>query len=90
MKKITIKKKLGEEAVFLFVDSADDIATYEKRIRKRARSSDTDIEIKKRISKVPAELAEGREHADDLINNKETLEQYHSDIKRAVEQNGVI
>lgn len=87
---ITIKNKLGDDAVFLWVDSGNDVSVYERRIRKRARTSDTETEIQKRISKVPAELAEGRSHADDIIDNQGTLEEYHADIKRAVEQNGVI
>lgn len=86
----SIKEKLGDQVKCLFVDAGENIQFYETRIRERARSSDTEEDIQERIAKVPQELAEGRELADDIIPNQGTREQYKENVEDCLTRNHLV
>ncbi len=85
----SIKEKLGDQVKCFFVDAGDEIGFYEKRIRERARSSDTEEDILERIAKVPQELKEGREIADDIFINQSTKEEYKENVKEVLLRNNL-
>lgn len=66
----------GDGFLMVFIDSGDDVAVYEKRIRERKRKSDTEEKITRRVARVPEELKIGRENANLILENRHTLEEF--------------
>lgn len=64
-----LKDLFGDQMITVFIDSGDNLESYELRIRKRGRSSDTEESIKKRLGRIPFELEKGRSFDCVLMNN---------------------
>lgn len=71
-------KILKEEALYVFVDSGDDLRVYKERILKRGREKEG--ETKRRLVRIPYELKSGRENADLRIKNSGSIEEYYREL----------
>ncbi len=69
-----LKGIFGKQFLAVFIDSGDDTSLYERRIRERKRSSDTEEKIVRRVARIPEELPIGRDNADIILQNKGTKE----------------
>lgn len=68
---VRLKRILGDDVLFFFIHSGNDIFIYQERIIKRGRSTDTLEKIKKRIERIPIELNAGELDSDFMIPNIE-------------------
>ena len=72
-------KTLKEEALYVFIDSGDDLGVYKERILKRGREKEEE-QIKRRLTRIPYELKSGRENADIRIKNSGSIEEYYHEL----------
>jgi guanylate kinase len=70
-----LKGIFGKQFLAVFIDSGNDPSLYERRIRERKRSSDTEEKILRRVARIPEELPIGRDNADIVLENKGTRDQ---------------
>lgn len=71
-------KILKEKALYVFIDSGDDLEVYRERIIRRGREKEGEAE--RRLARVPYELKSGRENADLRIKNSGSIEEYHLEL----------
>ncbi|MDB4984293.1 MAG: Guanylate kinase [Patescibacteria group bacterium] len=56
-----LKELFGDDILVVFINAGKNVDVYEKRIRERKRTSDTESSIQKRIKRIPEELPIGME-----------------------------